>query len=249
MHTLEDCLSPLAQLSQTTAEFDFPRTSLPGHFSHVGPLRRPSKSDHAFNVKPDPERPFVFASFGTLQGGRFNLFMRITRACKALRLQLLLAHCNLLNGLQEEQLRSAGATWVTGFTDQQAAIEKADVVVTHGGLNTTLDALAAGTPLLVLPIAFDQPGVSARVARARAGLRLSPRWASQKAISAALRRLVSEPEFAQQAQRLGKGIAQAGGVSKAARIVLSAVANGPVVKASKATTSPVLFAERQLYAT
>src|SRR5437764_5711969 len=36
---LHECLSPLAQVSQTVAEFEFPRKTLPPHFHHVGPLR------------------------------------------------------------------------------------------------------------------------------------------------------------------------------------------------------------------
>ncbi|MBU1300012.1 MAG: glycosyltransferase, partial [Gammaproteobacteria bacterium] len=36
---LDECLSPLLQLSQTTPGFDFPRTSLPEHFHGIGPLR------------------------------------------------------------------------------------------------------------------------------------------------------------------------------------------------------------------
>ena len=35
----------------------------------------------------------------------------------------------------------AGATWVTGFAPQRAALARADAVVSHAGLNTALDAL------------------------------------------------------------------------------------------------------------
>jgi zeaxanthin glucosyltransferase len=47
--------------------------------------------------QPDPGRPFVFASLGTLQGQRFGLFRRIAKACRRLDAQLLVAHCGGLD--------------------------------------------------------------------------------------------------------------------------------------------------------
>ena len=224
---LSECLSPWAQLSQTTASFDFPRRQLPANFHHVGPLRPPQQDEPAFDWPLKQDRPFIFASLGTLQGGRFHLFRRIARACKALGAQLLLAHCDQLNAEQALVLQREGATWVTGFAPQRAALARADAVVTHAGLNTVLDALAAGTPLLALPIAFDQPGVAARLVHAGAGLRLHPLLATSGAMQKALQRLLSEPSFAARAQALGSDVRQSGGAELAADRVESAVLSHP----------------------
>ncbi|HEY1227760.1 MAG TPA: glycosyltransferase, partial [Ramlibacter sp.] len=151
---LHECLSPLLQLSQTTASFDFPRDQAPP-LHHVGPLRARAGSDDPGwpqEWRRDQRVPLVFASLGTLQGGRFGLFRRIARACRAEGAQLLLAHCDRLGPRQAEILAREGATWVTGFAPQQAALEMAEVAITHAGLNTVMDALAAGTPMLALPI-------------------------------------------------------------------------------------------------
>lgn len=43
-------------------------------------------------------------------------------------------------------------------------IKRADLVVTNAGLNTTLACLEAGTPMAERPLAFDQPGIAARLA-------------------------------------------------------------------------------------
>ena len=221
--TLADCLSPLAQISQTTALLDFPRVALPAHFHHVGPLRLPPGDEPALDLPLNAGKRFVFASLGTLQGGRFALFRRIARACQSLDVQLLLAHCGGLDASQEATLEQAGATWVTGFAPQRAALARADAVVTHAGLNTVLDACVAGTPMLALPIAFDQPGVAARVVHAGAGLRLRPALAGVGALREALQRLFDEPAFAAAASLIGREIAQGGGVVRAADIVLTAV--------------------------
>ena len=218
-HGLADCLSPLLQVSQTTAGFDFPRSSAGAHFHHVGPLRPPREAEQPLALELDTSRPFVFASLGTLQGGRFGLFQRIARACRAEGVQLLIAHCNRLERPQADALLRSGATAVTGFAPQRAALERADVVITHAGLNTALDALEAGTPQLALPIAFDQPGVAARLVHAGTGLRLLPALAGERAIRRALRKLLDEPSFATRSLALGQEIGRAGGVTRAVRLI------------------------------
>lgn len=221
--TLADCVSPLLQLSQTTAGFDFPRVAQALHFHHVGPLRGPPAAEPALDLPLAADRPFVFASLGTLQGGRFALFQRIARACHAEDVQLLIAHCDRLGAEQAAALVRAGATAVTGFAPQRAALARADVVVTHAGLNTALDALEAGTPQLALPIAFDQPGVAARIAHAGTGLKLLPPLATVPALRRALRRLLDEPQFAQRSRALGLEIAASGGVQRAADLTQAAL--------------------------
>jgi len=226
LQSLEDCLSPLAQVSQTAEAFDFPRDAAPAHLHHVGPLRTPTADAEApwpQAWQPPAGRPFVFASLGTLQGGRFGLLRRIAQACRAEGVTLLLAHCDRLDARQAQALAKAGATWVTGFAPQRQAIARADVVITHAGLNTVMDALAAGKPMLMLPIAFDQPGVAARVVHAGAGLRLLPPLATVSALRRALRRLLAEQAFAESARAVGAAVRAAGGTLRAADVVETAI--------------------------
>jgi zeaxanthin glucosyltransferase len=226
--TLADLASPLAQLSQTTAGFDFPRAAPPVALHHTGPWR-PAASTHTALHWPAhaPRRegaPLAFASLGTLQGHRLGLWRRIVHACRAEGMQLVVAHCGRLDARGVRQLQRDGADWVTDFVPQPALIAQADVVITHGGLNTVMDALAAGKPLLVLPLAFDQPGVAARVAFHGTGLRLLPVLARAGTVRHALRRLLREPAFAQRARALGAEVRAAGGAPRGAALAEAAVA-------------------------
>jgi MGT family glycosyltransferase len=223
---LHECLSPLAQISQTIEGIDFPRRALPPHFHHVGPLRAPNGAGAAAPTpmpETDPSRPFVFASLGTLQGQRFGLFKRIAKACRLLDAQLLVAHCGGLDAAQEQALKRAGATWVCAFAPQQEALARADAVVSHAGSNTVMDAIAARTPILALPIAFDQPGTAARVVHAGIGLSASKRLAGAATIERLLRRLFDEPQFGERLELLAAELALAGGTPRAADIVEAAL--------------------------
>ncbi|WP_036992677.1 glycosyltransferase [Stutzerimonas stutzeri] len=231
---LDECLSPLLQLSQTTPAFDFPRSALPGQFHGVGPLRSALTDEPLMDIPVVTGRPFVFASLGTLQGDRFGLFQRIAEACRELDAQLLIAHCGRLDARQEQRLLKAGASWVTDFAPQRAVLARADALITHAGLNTVLDALEAGVPSLALPIAFDQPGVAARVTHAGVGLKLNPRLASRRRIVQQLRRLLREPGFAQRARALGDEVRTAGGAPRAAQLIETALAvESPVLRRAK----------------
>lgn len=216
---LHECLSPYAQISQTVSGFDFPRRALPEHFHHVGPLRGTAENELPLDIPVASDCPLVFVSLGTLQGHRFALFRRIARACRRLRVQSLLVHCGGLNRAQEQALEREGATWVRAFVPQRAALARASVVISHGGLNTVMDALLARTPLLVLPLAFDQHGAAARVVHAGVGLKASAHFAGTRGLSDRLETLLSDSRFAEPLARLSEEIRTAGGTPRAADIV------------------------------
>lgn len=222
---LHECVSPLLQLSQATASFDFARAP-ESRLHHVGPLRAPARSDDPCwpeGWRRNPRVPLVFASLGTLQGGRFALFRRIAQACRAEGVQLLLAHCDRLGAHHAEILMREGATWVTGFAPQRSALEMAEVAITHAGLNTVMDALAAGTPMLAVPIAFDQPGVAARIVHAGVGVRVPAALATRAALRRGLRRILDDPGYFRRARELGRDVHAAGGVTRAADLVEAAL--------------------------
>lgn len=210
---LQDCLSPHGTLSQTVAGLDFPR----GEgvcIRHLGPFPA-SREERDLPFAPDPARPLVYASLGTLQGHRLGLFRAVAQACKAFGVQLVIAHCG---GLTAEQAASLDADLVTNFVPQREVLAHAAVCVTHAGLNTTLEALHAGVPMLAVPIAFDQPGVAARIVYHGAGLKLSRYMLTARNVGAALAALLTEPAFRSNAARIGAGIRAAGGATAAAEI-------------------------------
>lgn len=221
---LHECLSPLAQIAQVVPGFDFPRRALPAHFHHVGPLHTPAPgAGLPPDLAPRGDRPFVYASLGTLVNDRFGLFKRIAHACARQGAELLVAHCGGLDAAQARALEQIGHTRVRDFVPQLAVLERADAMISHAGANTVMEAIAARTPLLVLPVAFDHPGAAARVVYSGVGLRASPRFASVGELSRKLRRLLDEPQFVQNMAPLADQIRQAGGAPRAAGIIEAAL--------------------------
>ena len=213
LETLEDCLSPTLEVSQSVDGFDFPRRAPPTALRPCGPLRLPETRPWAVL----PGGPNVFCSLGTLQGARASIFGAVATACVRLGLPLTIAH----GGRLDEAGRSGlpGAPRVEAFVPQRAVLRTVGAVVTHGGLNTVLDALAAGVPMVVVPLAFEQGAIAARVARSGAGIVIPRRRLTPETLAEALTALLERPSYRERAAALRDEIAAAGGVSRAADLV------------------------------
>src|SRR6202042_1731300 len=97
-----------------------------------------------------------------------GIFRKIAEACAGLNVQLVIS---LGGGLEPDRLRSlSGDPLVVRFAPQLELVKRASLVITHAGLNTVLESLAEGVPLVALPQGNDQPGVAARIAARGAGL-------------------------------------------------------------------------------
>jgi hypothetical protein len=125
---------------------------------------------------------------------------------------------------------AASRVLVQAWVNQQAVLNHAQVkaFVTHGGMGSTCEGLAAGKPLLCLPFMGDQPTVAAQVVRAGVGLSVHPVTMTAAALLSALQRLLTKPQFAAAAAAAGAAIAAEDGAATAVQL-LSAFAAECVV--------------------
>lgn len=96
---------------------------------------------------------------------------------------------------------------VERYIPQTLLLPACDVVASHAGSGTVLAALALGIPQLCLPQAADQFLNAAAVARAGAGLAISPEEADAAGVGDAIRRLLDDSGFRVQARRVADEIA------------------------------------------
>ena len=227
---LEDCLSPLLQLSQMVPAIDFPRRELPPSFHYTGPFRR--GAPEPFALPPGDERPLLFCSLGTLQGSRVNLFRKVAQACARLDLRLLLTHGGL--GHFDSAAPLPGNPLVYDWVPQESVLEQSDLVVCHGGINTVLEPLAAGLPMVLMPLAFEQSAIAARLEHAGVARVLSHR-ASARRIADAIADVRGDPAFRQRARAVAEQMRAAGGVRRAVDLIEQAL--GLCVPPAGATTA------------
>jgi UDP:flavonoid glycosyltransferase YjiC (YdhE family) len=102
-------------------------------------------------------------------------------------------------------------------------MKRAAAVITHAGLNTTLESLAEGVPLVCIPLGNDQPGVAARVAAQGAGIVISRRKLTATRLRSAIEAVMSRPHYRGAACRLQGAIRQIDGLDEAANIIETAL--------------------------
>jgi len=217
----DDSFSKIAQISQMPREFDFPRAALPPHFHYVGPLRRAAPHSIAFPWEKLDGRPIVYASLGTLQNSREAVFRCFAEACENFDVQLVISHGGGLTDAQSSQL--PGAPLVVRYAPQELLLERARLTLTHAGLNTVLDSLAHGVPLVAVPITYEQPAIARRVEWHGCGESIALPQLNLRRLRARLASVLHEGCYREGAARMQAAISAAGGVERATVLVESAV--------------------------
>jgi zeaxanthin glucosyltransferase len=100
-------------------------------------------------------------------------------------------------------------------------------------VNTALESLSNGVPMVATPIANEQLGVAARIAWTGTGEVVSLNKLSGSKLHAAVQRVLTEDAYKQNALRLQASIRSAGGVSRAADIAEQVAQTGQPVLAQK----------------
>ena len=217
----EDAYSPLAQVCQLPEAFDFPREHLPAHFHYIGRFQDSSGTEPitfentSFPFERLTGQPLIYASLGTLQNQRPEIFECIAQSCLSLDVQLVIS----LGNPKAKLIDLPGNPIVVPFAPHQKLIERSHVVVTHAGMNTVLTALGCGVPLVAIPITNEQPGIASRLARTKAGKMLPLSKLSEITLRTAISEVLSESSYRNNAQQLQKIIQASGGVERVADIL------------------------------
>lgn len=222
--SLEDSFSPLLQIAPISALVDFHRQKLPFNFHYCGAFVDRDRPVCEFPYELLDDRPIVYASLGTLQNGKEIIYKKIDEAFKKINThQLIISLGTAENKFDKSQFEHAKI--VVDFAPQIDLIEKADIVITHAGMNTCSESLYFGKPMLAIPITNDQPAVAKRIEHHRLGRMLNLKKISAQKIRHELQTLARDPKFKENTQRVQAKIAQEGGVKKAIELILSTISS------------------------
>ncbi|MEQ9672070.1 glycosyltransferase [Coleofasciculus sp. G2-EDA-02] len=220
--TRNDAYSKLAQISHQPAEFEFPRTDLPDYFHFTGPFHNPAnRKPLSFPYEKLTGQPLIYASMGTIQNKRIEVFQTIASACEGLDVQLVVS---LAGSMPPESLpQLPGNPIVVSFAPQLQLLEKATLTITHAGLHTTLESLSYGVPMVAIPVTNDQPGVAARIAWTGTGEVIPLKKLRVSRLRNAIKKVLTQESYKQNALNLQALMRQSGGVKRAADIIEEAV--------------------------
>jgi zeaxanthin glucosyltransferase len=219
---LFECPSPVANIVFATTEL-VGTTSPPSNTRLVGPSipprRRGDEPDFPFDRLP-ADRPLVYTSFGSVHT-RLDLsgvLGALVSATERLGAALVISSPAAARGttLPDHVL-------AVPYAPQLQLLARTDAFVTHGGANSVMEAMYHGVPLLVVPLASDQPMQADLVRRAGAGLALERDELDAGSAHSALARLLDRNgAIRRNAARIRASYRAGDGALEAARIVCAA---------------------------
>ena len=225
-------LSPFASIAQVPRAFDFESSHWPPQFHHTGPFHDgEGREKMDFPWERLTGEPLIYASMGTILNGRADVFRTIVAAlAKHKDLQLVLS---LGDQVDPKQIgRVPPHAIIVKRAPQLELLKQTSVCITHVGLNTVLECLAQGVPEVAIPVAYDQPGVAARITQKQTGLVTSLDKLTANHLSMQLDEVLNNSTYRDNARKLQNAIAQANGLSVAADLIEESL--GLTEKAAKA---------------
>ncbi|MEV1170947.1 glycosyltransferase [Nonomuraea sp. NPDC049784] len=181
---------------------DRPGRRFPGHLRHVGP-RLDDPAWTAAPRLPEGDAPLVLVSLSSSYMNQGAVLGRIAEALGTLPVRGLLTTGPAVD---PATVRAPGNVLVTASAPHNLVLPHASVTITHAGHGTVVKSLAAGVPMVCVPLGRDQAEVASHVQRKGAGVTVS-KSASPRAIARAVETVLHDPSYRREAQRLANQIA------------------------------------------
>ena len=210
-------LSPLTNLVFSVEQLTPMHPGVPRATTLIGPVRRTAnEQDIEFPWdRLDPTRPLVYVSPGSLLEFDDDAAADIVRIVADAGADLV-----YVRGKGRAIEVTEHAIFVP-FAPQLMLLQRASVFVTHGGAGSVMEGLLAGVPLVVLPVAFDQPLNAWFVERAGLGRVVDPWSWSAAAFAGALHALLRADGSQRVRARAFRTDVQIDGAVRAAELVAS----------------------------
>jgi MGT family glycosyltransferase len=156
----------------------------------------------------------VYFSLGSLGSADVSLMRRVIEVLGTTPHRFIVSM-----GPLHEEIELADNMWGAEFVPQTKIIPLVDLVITHGGNNTTTEALHFGKPMILLPLFWDQYDNAQRVHELGYGVRLSTYEFTDSELTGALERLLGDTGLRERLAAAGEEIRRRDGLRKAADLI------------------------------
>jgi len=159
-------------LVMTSPSFDFSGAQLPANVRYVGPqLDDPGwAADSEWSRQGS--QPLVLVALSSVYQDQTELLRRIAEGLGRLPISVVLTTGQ---ALEPSRIQAPPNVQVLRAAPHRRILDEASAVVTHAGHGIVLKALAAGVPMVCIPMGRDQKDNTARVLRIGAGVQISKR--------------------------------------------------------------------------
>ena len=156
----------------------------------------------------------VYLSLGSLGSADVDLMKRLVDVLSRTPYRVIVSM-----GPQHAEFELADNMWGEEFLPQPALLPLADVVVTHGGNNTTTECFHFGKPMVALPLFWDQYDNAQRVAETGFGVRLATYEFEYGELRTAIDGLLDDDRLASRMASISAAMQAAPGTLRAADLI------------------------------
>jgi MGT family glycosyltransferase len=197
-------------------EVDYPRPEPLGHTWHN--LESSVRTTDA-NWSPPPEiadgdGALIYVSLGSLGSGDVPLMKRLVEALADTPHRYVVS-----KGPQHAEYELAPNMVGEEFLPQVSVMPQVDLVITHGGNNTTTESLHFGKPMILLPIFWDQHDNAQRIDETGFGTRLSTYSFGDSDLRSAIERLLADGELQGRLNGVAQRLQSSPGNERAALLI------------------------------
>jgi MGT family glycosyltransferase len=176
-------------------------------------------TDDAFELPEElADRPegtgLVYLSLGSLGSADVDLMRRLVDVLGKTRHRFVVS-----KGPQHAEYDLADNMWGAEFLPQTTLLPKVDAVITHGGNNTTTEAMHFGKPMVLLPLFWDQYDNAQRMDELGFGRRLATYDFVDDELVDAVETSVNDEQLREHLTSIGSAIRERDGKERAAAVI------------------------------
>ena len=171
-------------------------------------------TDEPFEVPvevADGPGSLIYLSLGSLGSADVELMQRLVAVLGDTPHRYIVS-----KGPRHAEFELADNMWGAEVVPQTNVLPQVDLVITHGGNNTTTEALHFGKPMVVLPLFWDQYDNAQRIHEIGAGVRLDTYGFEAEQLTGAIDRLLADTALRAKMDLDGQRIRAMGGTGVAA---------------------------------
>lgn len=180
----------------------------------VGPSIRPATE----KIEKTRDK-LVYISMGTVNNDMMPLYKSCIEAFRDSGFQVILSVGNMVSAQVFDTLPENIS--VFPYVDQIAVLNKADVFISHCGMNSASESLYFGVPLVMLPQTYEQRGVAERILQLGAGVK--PDRADSGTICDAVKTVLADSQYKENANKIAEDFRKCTGAKGAADKILSMI--------------------------